>query len=361
MNPVRVLVVDDSAFMRKAITQMITSDPGVVVIDTARDGREAVDKTIALRPDLVTLDIEMPRMNGLDALREIMDKRPTPVVMVSSLTTDGARETLAAMELGALDFVPKNLAEMSVNILKIKQDLVEKIKILSRKRVMRRPDCRHSQSSCPPEAAVPRQVVVPRTAFESYTRERRIGIVVIGTSTGGPMALQRIIPHLPSNFPVGIVVAQHMPAAFTGAFADRLNGLSQVTVREAREGDVIKPGLVLVAPGGRHMKVRRKTGIDTCVTITDEPREALYKPSVTELMRTAAEIYPGRALGVMLTGMGDDGCAGAREIKKSGGKMFAQDEPSCVVYGMPRAVVEGGLADKVLPLETVAGEIVNAV
>jgi two-component system chemotaxis response regulator CheB len=360
MNPVRVLVVDDSAFMRKAITQMITSDPGVVVIDTARDGREAVDKTIELRPDLITLDIEMPRMNGLDALREIMDKRPTPVVMVSSLTTDGARETLAAMELGALDFVPKNLAEMSVNILKIKQDLVEKIKILARKRVMRRPAGHHSQPHAP-EASAQRQAVVPRASFESYTRERRVGIVVIGTSTGGPMALQRIIPHLPANFPVGVVIAQHMPAAFTGAFAERLNGLSFVTVREAREGDVIKPGLVLVAPGGRHMKVRRKSGIDTCVTISDEPREALYKPSVTELMRTAAEIYPGRALGVMLTGMGDDGCAGARDIKKSGGKMFAQDEPSCVVYGMPRAVVEGGLADKVLPLETVAGEIVNAV
>jgi len=353
--PVRVLVVDDSAFMRKAIGQMLESDPGIRVIDTARDGREAVEKTLDLRPDLITLDIEMPRMNGLEALREIMAKRPTPVLMVSSLTDDGARETLEAMELGALDFIPKSLADLSVNIMKIKEDLLSKVKVLARRKVGRvtaRPQSR-------PAAAQPG--AAPARKIESYTRERRLSVIAIGTSTGGPMALQQVIPQLPANLPVGVVVAQHMPAAFTGAFADRLDRMSAIRVKEAREGDRIEAGLCLVAPGGKHMRVRRKGALDTVVTISDEPRDALYKPSVNELMRSVAEYYPGRALGVILTGMGDDGCEGLKALKATGSGVFAQDEASCVVYGMPRAVVEAGLADKVLPIGHMAGELVNAV
>lgn len=351
--PVRVLVVDDSAFMRKAIGQMLESDPAIRVVDTARDGAEAVEKTLALRPDLVTLDIEMPRMNGLEALRQIMAKRPTPVVMVSSLTNEGAHETLEAMELGALDFIPKNLSELSVNIVKIKEDLLSKVKIFARRGVVVR--------TSPERKSVAKPGRPPARNFDSYTRGRKLSVIAIGTSTGGPMALQQVVPHLPGNLPVGVVVAQHMPAAFTGAFAERLNRLSAIEVHEAREGDTVAPGVCLVAPGGTHMRVRRKGALDTVVTISDEPREALYKPSVNELMRSVAEFYPGRALGVILTGMGDDGCEGLRELKQGGGKVFAQDEASCVVYGMPRAVVEGRLADKVLPLGHMAGELVNAV
>ncbi len=348
-EPVRILVVDDSAFMRKAIAQMLQSDPEVTVIDTARDGIEAVEKTCHLRPDIVTLDIEMPKMNGLEALKIIMEKCPVPVLMVSSLTNEGAQATLDAMDLGAVDFIPKNLTDLSANIIKIKEHLLEKVKLIARTRkqapkILSRP--------------LPKPSLPCRSSFAG---DRKIAVVAIGTSTGGPKALQEVVAQLPENFPVGIVVAQHMPAAFTGPFAERLNGLSAVEVREACDGDVVRPGLVLIARGGRHMRVHRRGALETRVVIDEQPREALYKPSVNELFGSVAEFYPGRALGVILTGMGDDGLDGVRAIKKTGGKAFAQDETSCVVYGMPRAVVEYGLADKVLPLSNVAGEIVNAV
>ncbi len=352
MKQTRILVVDDSAFMRRALKQMLESDPDIVVIDTARDGSEAVEKTVQLRPDLVTMDIEMPKMNGLDALRLIMEKRPTPVLMVSSLTSEGANVTLEAMELGALDFIPKNLSEMSVNILKVKEDLLKKVKLLAKKK-LGRPVKR--------QAVKRPNISTLSKKFDSYTSQRRIGIISIGTSTGGPMALQKILPYLPANLPVGVVVAQHMPAAFTGTFAQRLNKISQLEIREAVNGDIIKQGVVLVAPGGKHMRVKRIGAIETRVVISDEPKTALYKPSVNELMLSVAEFYPGRALGVILTGMGNDGHAGIKAIKQSGGKAFAQDEESSVVYGMPRAVVDDNLADKVLPIDTMVGELINAV
>ncbi len=352
MKQTRILVVDDSAFMRRAIKQMLESDPDIVVIDTARNGIEAIEKTIQLRPDLVTLDIEMPKMNGLEALKIIMEKRPTPVLMVSSLTSDGAKVTLEAMELGALDFIPKNLSEMSVNILRVKEDLVKKVKLLANKKVQR--PARQQKTAQP-------RVLEVSKKYDSYTSQRRISIISIGTSTGGPMALQKILPYLPANLPVGVVIAQHMPAAFTGTFAQRLNNMSHMEIREAVNGDIIKPGVILVAPGGKHMRVQRTGAIETRITISDDPKSALYRPSVNELMLSVAEFYPGRALGVILTGMGNDGHEGIKAIKKSGGKAFAQDEETCVVYGMPRAVVDDNLADKVLPIDMMVGELINAV
>jgi len=352
MKQTRILVVDDSAFMRRAIKQMLESDPDIVVIDTARDGREAIEKTIQLRPDLVTMDIEMPKMNGLEALKIIMERRPTPVLMVSSLTSDGAKVTLEAMELGALDFIPKNLSEMSVNILKVKEDLVKKVKLLANKKVQKPPQ---QQKTARP------RILEASKKYDSYTSQRRISIISIGTSTGGPMALQKVLPYLPANLPVGVLIAQHMPAAFTGTFAQRLNNMSQMEIREAVNGDRIKPGVILVAPGGKHMRVQRTGAIETRVIISDEPKSALYRPSVNELMLSVAEFYPGRALGVILTGMGNDGHEGIKAIKESGGKAFAQDEETCVVYGMPRAVVDDNLADKVLPIDMMVGELINAV
>jgi two-component system chemotaxis response regulator CheB len=351
---VKVLIVDDSAFMRSALSNMLSSDPEITIIGSARDGMEAIEKVAQLKPDIVTMDVEMPRMDGITALKHIMANTPVPVIMVSSLTVEGAHVTLEALEHGAVDFIPKNLADLSLNILKLKEILIDKIKHLARKGLPRR----FGRTARPsPSVAVSPSI----TAHIRTTGERRIGLVAIGTSTGGPKALQEILPALPKEFPVPIVVAQHMPPNFTGPFAERLNQLCKLEVREAKEGDMLKPGLILIAPGGGHMRVARKRGIETTITISEDRENFIYRPSVDALMSSVAECYPGRALGVILTGMGNDGVKGMIALKKSGGRIFAQNEESCVVYGMPKAVVDAGIADKVLDIEEIAGEIVNAV
>jgi len=349
---VNVLIVDDSAFMRNALTTMLSSDPEIKVIATARDGVEAVEKVAQLKPDIVTMDVEMPRMDGIEALRLIMDKTPVPVIMVSSLTIDGAQETLTALEYGAVDFIPKNLSELSINIVKIKAMLIDKVKQIARSGAGKK---RRALS------AEQRAAVAPKALTVRATGERRVGVVAIGTSTGGPRALQDIIPLLPKDFPVPIVIAQHMPPNFTKPFADRLNQLSQITVKEAEEGESLKPGVALIAPGRGHMKVSRPRGIETVVNISEAREEFIYRPSVDYLMQSVSELFPGRALGVILTGMGSDGAKGLAALKQTGGRIFAQNEESCVVYGMPKAVVDAGIADKVLSIEEMAGEIINAV
>jgi len=335
---------------------MLSSDPEIKIVGTARDGLEAVAKVAELRPDIVTMDVEMPRMDGIAALRQIMEKTPVPVIMVSSLTIDGARVTLEALEIGAVDFLPKNLSELSINIVKIREMLIDKIKQIGKKgNVLKR-------RSAPPPCGVARRVEEAHIAMPLRTTgDRRVGVVSIGTSTGGPKALQEILPLLPKDFPCPIVIAQHMPPNFTGPFAERLDQLSQITVREAREGDVLKPGLAFIAPGSGHMRVSRPRGLETVVTISDAKEDFIYRPSVDALMASVAEFFPGRALGVILTGMGNDGAKGMQAMKKTGSRIFAQDEDSCVVYGMPKAVVDAGIADKVLSIEEMAGEIVNAV
>ncbi|MEN2994874.1 MAG: chemotaxis response regulator protein-glutamate methylesterase [Thermodesulfovibrio sp.] len=350
---IKVLVVDDSAFMRKAITAMLQEDPEIKVIGTAKDGVEAVQMVQELKPDIVTMDVEMPRMDGITALKEIMNKSPVPVIMVSSLTTEGAKVTLEALELGAVDFIPKNLSELSVNIVKIKEMLIEKIKTIAKRGIVKRkPTARNLETKIETS-----KIEIPKTRVST---ERKVGIVAIGTSTGGPKALQEIIPKLPKDFPVPVVIAQHMPPNFTKPFAERLDQLSQLSVKEAEEGEVIKPGFVYIAPGRGHMRIKRK-GINTFVSISEDKEEFIYRPSVDLLMLSVAECYPGRSLGVILTGMGNDGAKGCKKIKETGGRVFAQNEESCVVYGMPRAVIEAGIADKVIPLEEMAGEIINAV
>ena len=355
---VRVLVVDDSAFMRNALTNMLSSDKEIQVVGTARNGIEAIAKVKTLRPDIVTLDIEMPRMDGLDALRHIMAENPVPVVMVSSLTEEGAKVTLEALDLGALDFIPKNLHDLSVNILKLKETLVEKIKILSRtnraKLIRKTPPLRKPLEETPQE---------PETVARQARSigQRRMGILAIGTSTGGPKALQEILPSLPGNFPVPIVIAQHMPSNFTGPFAERLNSLSEITVKEASEGDTIKPGHAYIAPGGHNMRIARTSGLENSIFISENKEDYIYCPSVDALFLSVNETFPGRTLGLVLTGMGHDGLDGAQELKKSGARIFAQDEDTCVVFGMPKAVVDAMLVDKVLPLERIAGEVINSV
>lgn len=352
--PIKVLIVDDSAFMRNALSSMLTSDPEIKIVGTARDGIEAIEKVASLKPDVVTMDVEMPRMDGITALKHIMEKTPVPVIMVSSLTVDGAKVTLDALDLGAMDFIPKNLSDLSINIVKIREMLIDKIKQIAKrgvpKRLIQKPATSSAKATEPPP-------VIPMR----ITGERKAGILAIGTSTGGPKALQDIIPKLPKNFPVPIVIAQHMPPNFTGPFAERLNQLSQIEVKEAKDGDMLKPGVAYIAPGKGHMRVKRLRGIEVGVTISENKEDFIYRPSVDALMSSVAEVYPGRALGVILTGMGNDGLKGMMQMKKTGSRIFAQNEETCVVYGMPKAVVDAGIADKVLSIDEMAGEIINAV
>ncbi len=311
---VKLLIVDDSAFMRNALSTMLSSDPEIKIVGTARDGLEAIEKIESLKPDIVTMDVEMPRMDGIAALRHIMETNPLPVIMVSSIATEGAKVTLDALDLGAVDFIPKNLSELSINIVKIREILIEKIKQIARKGLVKK----HVRPAG--RVAAPKVIQIPPHIPLRTTGERRIGILSIGTSTGGPKALQEIIPRLPKEFPAPIVIAQHMPPNFTGPFAERLNQLSQIEVREAREGETLKAGVALIAPGWGHMRVKRVRGIETVVSISDSKEDFIYRPSVDALMGSVAEYFPGRALGVILTGMGNDGLKGLISLKKTGGE-----------------------------------------
>ena len=344
---INVLVVDDSAFMRKAISTMLDKDPGIKVIGTARDGQEGLDLVRKLNPDVVTMDIEMPKMDGLTALRHIMMEAPRPVLMVSSLTTEGAEATLKAMELGAVDFIPKQLSKVSLDIIKIEKDLIARVKTVAARKM------RHT--------AAPRSAARPAVAPAARTAPRRSGrpvrdVVAIGVSTGGPPVVQKILSSLPADFPAGIVIAQHMPAAFTGPFAKRLDGVSQIKVKEAENGDVLKPGHAFVAPGGKHIVLDQKISrVD--VVVTEQPADELYKPSANVLISSVAEAVGRRGLGVILTGMGSDGCEGVRDLKAKGGRALAQSDSTCVVYGMPKAIVDEKLADEIVDLDNLADSI----
>ena len=363
-KPIKILVVDDSAFMRKALSMMLESDPGIKVIGTARDGKEGVEKARRLKPDLVTMDIEMPRMDGLTALREIMLHDPIPVMMISSLTTDGASATLDALDMGAVDFIPKGKSYVSLDIVQIKDGLLAKIKdivrrkslLMARFRRVYLPRLQANRSGAPTVAGRVGTGVLNRPSRIVAKRNHAISMIVLGCSTGGPPALQAVIPKLPRNLPVGMVVAQHMPAAFTKSLADRLNGMSQVTVKEAANGDLIEPGMVLIAPGGRHLTVRRSVTRAHAV-ISDQPADTLYKPCVDVTTSSVAGAFGAATLGVVLTGMGSNGLVGMRLVRQKGGIVVAEAEESCVVYGMPRAVIEAKLAHHIAAVENVASEI----
>ena len=344
---IKVLVVDDSAFMRNALVSMLNSDPDIKVIGIARDGIEAVEMTASLKPDIVTLDVEMPNMDGLEALKRIMAQNPVPVLMVSSLTTEGANATLDALDIGAIDFISKDLDDLSVNIVKIKDVLVEKIKIIGKKRIRPTP---RVISAAPLE--------MPTSPIKSH---KKTGVVIIGSSTGGPKALQTLLSKIPDNFPVPILIAQHMPANFTGPFAQRLNNLSALNVKEAEHGEPIQRGTAYIAPGRGHMGVLRKKITETVISISADINAYIYRPSVDALILSVLESYSGRVLGVILTGLGNDGEKGMKEIKNKGGSTVVENEDSCIVYGMPKAVVQAGNADKILHIDDIAGVIINTV
>ena len=349
-SPIRVLVVDDSAFMRKVIGNMLSSDSRISVVAAARNGDEALAQVKALKPDVMTLDIEMPGMNGLDVLRHVMEEMPLPVIMVSSLTEEGARQTLTALDLGAVDYIPKHLHGSAINIVTIQRDLIEKVVMAYQVRPKLAQLARRTSTGRP----VSSNVNCMGNSGRGYK------IVAIGCSTGGPKALQEILPLFPKDFPAPILVVQHMPKFFVGPFAQRLNELSEIEVREGAADDILKPGLALIAPGGVHMKVGRRNALEAVLTLSTEPA-MLHMPSVDVMMTSVAQVFHERAIGVILTGMGQDGMEGMRAIKVSRGRTIAQDETSCVIYGMPKSVVDSGVVDKIVPLDKIAGEIANMV
>ena len=348
----RVLIVDDSSFMRMAIRSILSKDPSFDIVGIAADGMEGVEKAIALKPDIITMDVEMPRLDGIAALKQIMSKAPTKVVMVSTLTNEGARSTFEALDAGAIDYIPKNVTDSADAQNLFRQELLRKMKEAVASRFSR---------TTPSATGMVRPVapVAPsQRPSASKFSGKKIQYVGIGASTGGPVALQEVLSRIPVNFPYGIMIGIHMPKAFTGPYADRLNAKCSMTIREAVDGDVLKPGLALVAPGGMHTNLLRQGGnIVVKVLPTSNYPQYVYIPSVDLMISSMAEASNGSMLGVILTGMGSDGFKGMQLLKQKGGVTIAQDEATSTIYGMPKACVDGGVADEVLPLGQIGFEI----
>ena len=346
----RVLIVDDSAFARLMISRHISSDPQIEIAGVARDGADALDKIEALKPDVVTLDIEMPKMDGITALEKIMSVFPTPVVMLSNLTAEGAEVTVRALEIGAVDFFLKPQLINPANSQESDDELISKIKQAAKIDVAKvTTRLRRISEDLQRSMNRKKQAPAPR-------RSKLNNVVIIGTSTGGPRALYEVVPNIPGDVDAAFLIVQHMPPKFTRSIADRLNELSQLNVKEAEDGDVVANGQALVAPGGFHMVMNLSGQI---ALNQDKPRCGL-RPAVDVTMEAAAKAYGSRCTGVILTGMGCDGTEGAAMIKAGGGFIIAEHESTCVVYGMPRSVAEAGLVDRVVPLNGVVAEIVTA-
>lgn len=342
---IRVLVVDDSALMRKMIPQILSADPDIQVVGTAMDGLFALKKIGALKPDIVTLDVSMPRMDGIATLRHIVRDFGTPVIIVSSLAREHAELTLQALEIGAFDFVAKPQDAVSVNIAQIAEELISKVRAAHGSRRLR-----------------PRVVNTPAPAAgRSAKKGASTGkaperILAIGISTGGPSALSCLLPRIPEDFPAAILIVQHMPPGFTEMFAARLNAASGIEVKEARDGDLVLPGRALIAPGNRHLKVKRLP-LASIAVLSGSPPVNGHRPSADVLFRSAADEYGPCATGLIMTGMGSDGAEGIAAIRNRGGMTFAQDEESCVVFGMPKVAIERGLIEKVLSLKEMSSSL----
>ncbi|OEE61046.1 chemotaxis response regulator protein-glutamate methylesterase [Enterovibrio norvegicus FF-33] len=375
---VKVLVVDDSSFFRRRVSEIINGDPRLEVIDCAVNGKEAVEKAAKLKPDVITMDIEMPVMDGITAVREIMRTNPTPILMFSSLTHDGAKATLDALDAGALDFLPKKFEDIARNRDEAVGLLQQRVSEIARKRsFMRRPavtstpvtsststatspsSIARPASTRPLAGSTPNTAPVARSASTGgrfKATGKRYQLTAIGTSTGGPVALQKVLSALPANFPMPILLIQHMPSTFTAAFAQRLNGLCEISVKEAQDGEPLKAGTAYLAPGGMQMMIDGRPG-STRVKIIDGGDRMNYKPCVDVTFGSAANVYGDKVLSMVLTGMGADGRDGARMLKQQGSTVWAQDEDSCVVYGMPQAVAKAGISTEDLPLDRIAERI----
>jgi two-component system chemotaxis response regulator CheB len=348
------MVVDDSALVRKIATDILSADAEISVVATAAQGEFALQKLTREQPDVITLDMEMPGMGGLETIRQIMSLRPTPIIVLSAHAAKGADLTLQALDLGAVDFVLKPSSSLSGGIPAIARELVEKVKSAARIVVHAPPGSERPRETPAPPAAPAAPVAPPILAPDGGTEE--YDLVAIGTSTGGPVALKTVLSRLPADFPVGVVVVQHMPPVFTKAFAERLDSCCKVRVKEAENGDAILPGRVLLAPGNWHMTVTR-FGAEPHVLLNQAEAVNGHRPSVDVLLHSVALEYGGRAVGVIMTGMGRDGAEGMRDLRKRGGHVIAQDRESSVIYGMNREVVQNGDAYEVVPVDDIAGRI----
>ena len=388
---IRVLVVDDSSFFRRRLTEILSQDAELEVVATANNGKEAVEKALALRPDVITMDIEMPVMDGIAAVREILKVQRTPILMFSSLTHEGAKATLDALEAGAIDFLPKKFEDIARDKAEAADVLRQRVKTVARRRAISRPSSASTLASrtstvgsassvsatsrAPLTQSLAAKALAERAELQSRAAERtesqrgtnfepsgkNYKLVAIGTSTGGPVALQQIITALPANFPLPIVLVQHMPAAFTGAFAARLNSLAKIEVKEAADNDVLRPGVAYLAPGGKQMLLDGSESQARLRVREDDSPRITFKPSVDVTFGTAAKVFHDKVLAIVLTGMGSDGREGARLLKQGGSRIWAQDEASCVVYGMPQAVTAAGLTDLEVALTDVAARLISEV
>ena len=379
---IRVLIVDDSSFFRRRLTEMLSADAELEVIDTANNGQEAIAKALALKPDVITMDIEMPVLDGISAVREILKTQRIPILMFSSLTHEGAKATLDALEAGAVDFLPKKFEDIARDKQEAIDVLRDRVKAVARRRPLGRSTFAHSplaktampttrtadvttrpladaSRSLAARSAMPRPTLTPRSSAVAQSSGKEYKLVAIGTSTGGPVALQRILTALPANFPLPIILIQHMPAAFTGAFAQRLNSLAKIEIKEAEDNELLRPGVAYLAPGGKQMLVDGNESQARLKIKDDDSPRINFKPSVDVTFATAARVFQQKVLAIVLTGMGSDGREGARMLKQQGATIWAQDEASCVVYGMPQAIAAAGLMDAEVPLADVAARILT--
>jgi two-component system chemotaxis response regulator CheB len=374
---IRVLVVDDSSFFRRRLTEILAADTELLVVGTANNGKEAVEKAAELKPDVITMDVEMPIMDGIQAVREILKNQRVPILMFSSLTHAGAKATLDALDAGAVDFLPKKFEDIARDKGEAIEVLRQRVKAVARRRLFVRPATAVAPAQArPAPSALARTPLARAELLRSTERTepveatntanfrpsgKQYKLVAIGTSTGGPVALQTIITALPANFPLPIVLVQHMPAAFTGAFASRLNSLAKIEVKEAVDGDILRPGVAYLAPGGKQMLVEGSDSQAKLRIKDDDSPRITFKPSVDITFGTAAKVFNDKVLAIVLTGMGSDGRDGCRLLKQFGSKIWSQDESSCVVYGMPQAVTSAGLTDLEVTLADVASKMIAEV
>lgn len=346
---INILIVDDSAFMRNILTDILKTDKNIRVVGQARNGKEALEKIPALKPDLVTLDIEMPIMDGISTLEKIIEKHNIPVVMISSLTVEGANSTVKALEKGAVDFIPKPENIFSLNGKKIREEIIDKIKMASQSKV-----------SLNYKKTYPLKSSKKDLTKAKFTKSEFEYIIAIASSTGGPRALQEVLSSIPGNINGSIVIAQHMPPKFTKSLADRLDTLTDLKVEEGKEGDILKRGYCYIAPGGFHMRVKRESNDYILKLSKEEPIKGL-RPAADILMKSVAELEKLKKVGIVMTGMGSDGSQGIIQIKQSGGSTIAQDEKTSVVFGMPKIAIETNNIDKIVSLDNIAKEILNIV
>lgn len=357
MNKITVLIIDDSAFMRKLISEFLSDDPDIEVIATARNGNEGIRKVVLLKPDVITLDVEMPIMNGLEALKQIMETEPTPVVMLSSSTAKGAENTFLAMNMGAFDFIPKPSGTISLDLHKIKEELILKVKEAAKANIA---NLRESFAESPIIGATEYSKIEPGKArvetSEIMSMEK---VICIGTSTGGPRALQQVLTKLPRDIDCPILIVQHMPAGFTQSLANRLDSLCEIKVKEAEDGEVIKKGIAYIAPGGYHLKVK-KIGASLAVSLDQTALVNGHRPSVDALFNSISQFRDYKKTIIIMTGMGADGSKGLVQLKNSGNtKAIAEAQESCIVFGMPKAAIATNLVDSIVPVEKIAEMILK--